>query len=381
MDKNASSSKTLTNAELSIMLQDLARSIIEMKDGAQPTTQAVQSQTAAKESCPQDYVSGSDGASSTIPYNGSDRAPITVNSNRGKEKKRKVQVQNPPEKRSRLDDPELSLPEESDMDNDLKDLIGSPEKSVESLGESDDNFDDLYETLSKDVEDDELGPPISDKMAKVFNKIWKAPVKKERYLEKLKKYPLPSNIPLRVKKCNPELWKHRLSARSKTNDLKMQKIQLALHKTNAAMVDNLEHLQQSLSSFDKNVPKKDVRQLVEHSIVRLTDATKILAGASSYTDEVRRDFMSNTLPQDIKTCINTLDIDHDSDLLFGSNFTKRITDWKTSMKTMDRNWSDPMKKLKNFNRSFRDQRGWPQRGNFQKRRGSYKKTQQTAKKN
>jgi len=61
----------------------------------------------------------------------------------------------------------------------------------------------------------------------------------------------------------------------KTNDMKLQKIQLALHKTNVAMVDNLEHLQQSLASFDKKVPKKDVRQLLGHSIVRLMDATKI----------------------------------------------------------------------------------------------------------
>jgi len=107
-------------------------------------------------------------------------------SDRGKGKKRKVQVQQPTRKRSRLSDLDYSLPEESDMDNDLRTLIGSPEKFVESQGESDDYFDELFDNLSKDVEDEELGPPISDKMAKVFNKIWKAPVKKEKYLEKLK---------------------------------------------------------------------------------------------------------------------------------------------------------------------------------------------------
>jgi len=140
------------------------------------------------------------------------------------------------------------------MDRDLRDLIGSPEKTAETGQVSDsDNFDNLFESLSKDVEEEELGPPVSDKMAKVFKRIWKAPMKKEKYLEKLKKYPLPQNVPLKVKRCNPELWKQRLNARSKTNDLKLQKIQLTLHKSNAAILDNLEHMQISTKMFPKKM--------------------------------------------------------------------------------------------------------------------------------
>jgi len=60
---------------------------------------------------------------------------------------------------------------------------------------------------------------------------------------------------------NPELWKHRRNARSKTNYLKLQKIQMALHKSNAGMLDNLQYMQKVLSNFDKNVPKKDVQQV------------------------------------------------------------------------------------------------------------------------
>jgi len=66
-----------------------------------------------------------------------------------------------------------------------------------------------------------------------------------------------------------------------------------------------------------------------------------------------------------KTCINTLEIDH---VLFSSNFTKRITDWKASMKTMDKNWSIPLTiRSKNMSCSLRDQRGWDNNNNNRKK--------------
>jgi len=105
---------------------------LNKKQWAQPTSQAVQSQTAATILCPQDDKYQADSSEeSTVPYVGSDR----ILTDRGKGKKRKIQVkgkQRMTKKKSRLDDPDISLPEESDKDRDLRDLIGSPEKTAET---------------------------------------------------------------------------------------------------------------------------------------------------------------------------------------------------------------------------------------------------------
>ena len=67
---------------------------------------------------------------------------------------------------------------------------------------------------------------------------------------------------------------------------------------------------------------------METSIKNSLDAVTLLATASSYTDEVRRDSIADKLPSDIKNCINSTEPNHASDKLFGDQLTKKVSEWK-----------------------------------------------------
>jgi len=108
-----------------------------------------------------------------------------------------------------------------------------------SLGE----FEEVLKQLSDEVNDTEdKGPPVIEKLGKCMSDIWAKPLSKERYMEKLKAYKIPQNVNLNLKRCNPEIWNNTLSARQKTFDLKLQKIQNAVMKTNACTVSSVNDL-------------------------------------------------------------------------------------------------------------------------------------------
>jgi len=62
---------------------------------------------------------------------------------------------------------------------------------------------------------------------------------KDKYLEKLKKHKVPQNVILALKRYSPKIWNNTLNAKQKTFDLKLQKIQNALVKSNACLVSCL----------------------------------------------------------------------------------------------------------------------------------------------
>jgi len=45
--------------------------------------------------------------------------------------------------------------------------------------------------------------------------IWKKPIPKEKYMERLKNYKIPNNVEPNVQKCKPEVWSHMLSTKLK----------------------------------------------------------------------------------------------------------------------------------------------------------------------
>jgi len=165
-----------------------------------------------------------------------------------KKRKKEIDLNTPStsgkSKKSKLVDPELSLPEESDMDENVRKLLllgpgsdkGGDASSESSEGEddNDDTVNDMLLALSNEVdENEEKGPPVRENLAKCFNDIWCKPLSREKHSERLKRQKIPANLKLRVKKCNSEIWKNMISASVKTKDLKLQKIQTAITKTSA----------------------------------------------------------------------------------------------------------------------------------------------------
>ena len=51
------------------------------------------------------------------------------------------------------------------------------------------------------------------------------PVNREKLVQKLEKHPRPENLnSLKIKKCNPKIWKEMLQSKTRSKDLKTQKM-------------------------------------------------------------------------------------------------------------------------------------------------------------
>ena len=51
------------------------------------------------------------------------------------------------------------------------------------------------------------------------------PVSSEKLVQKLEKHPRPENLnSLKIKKCNPKIWKEMLQSKTRSKDLKTQKM-------------------------------------------------------------------------------------------------------------------------------------------------------------
>ena len=199
-------------------------------------------------------------SSSTVPYN--------VNEIKDNISKKRRVVHGPctQSKKPKIVDPELSLPEESDMDNNIRDLLHNPNDSDEStLKDDNEDIDDMLQALSNEVEGlDEKGPPVRENLAKCFNNIWNKPLTKEKYVEKLKKQKMPTNLNLNIKRCNSEIWKNMVSTGAKTKDLKLQKIQTAVSKTSAGLISNANELMALGERKDKFISKKELKTIIEN---------------------------------------------------------------------------------------------------------------------
>ena len=123
---------------------------------------------------------------------------------------------------------------------------------------------------------------------------------------------------------------------AKTKDLKFQKIQTAISKTSAGLISNDNELMKLGESKEKFISKKEMKTVIEKNVKATLEAMTILAGANSFTNEVRRDFMTATFSTSMRNCCQFLEVEHDSENLFGKNFTKKLSEWKTSMCSMEK---------------------------------------------
>ena len=71
---------------------------------------------------------------------------------------------------------------------------------------------------------EKTGPSIGKKLASItmFN-----PVNWEKLVQKLEKHPRPENLnSLKIKKCNPKIWKEMLQLKTRSKDLKTKDVGL-----------------------------------------------------------------------------------------------------------------------------------------------------------
>jgi len=263
----------------------------------------------------------------------------------------------------------LSLEEDyseiSDIEEQINGLTSQMNKHIDGTkgaSNDEDDLDDILNNLHSEInKDEEKGSPIKESLAKCVSEIWKKPLSKEKYMNRLKKYKIPNNVELNVQKCNPEVWTHMLSAKQKSTDLRLQKIQNALVKTTASVIGSVSEL---MSIDTANNDKKELANKLQASVKKAMDATTLLSGVHTYTNKVRKEFISNS-----SSSLRGIACNEESTkgkFLFGENVTKQIADYKNSIKTIQPSTS------KNFSSSSKYPKG---------RKNGYKQHQQTQKSN
>jgi len=182
----------------------------------------------------------------------------------------------------------------------------------------------------------------------------------DKYIEKLEKQKTPENVNIDIKKCNPEIWKYLLTARQKSQDLKIQKIQQAMTKTMSCLIrtaaDMMDFVEEHKDA--KTIPKVEVAKTLSSSMKKNMDAAAIMSGAYNFTNGLRREQMINSCH-----CLKPLNMEAqppDGDLLFGEDVIKRLAENKSSLAKFIKNkhWKNDSgyrrPETKNFNRSYKN---------------------------
>ena len=111
----------------------------------------------------------------------------------------------------------------------LVDTTNNPKVNFTNNDESDpegsDEDDFIKDIASNFGAVEKPGSPIGKKLASIINIVMFNPVKREKLVQNLEKHSKPENLnSLKIKKCSPEIWSVMLQSKTRSKDLKTQKM-------------------------------------------------------------------------------------------------------------------------------------------------------------
>ena len=125
----------------------------------------------------------------------------------------------------------MSLYGGSDLDDQIDRPVDTPHNANAKGGRINEEGEDSDDDLIKDIENDfnsveQTGELTGSNLAKIINNVIRSSINKEKLVKKLESYPRPHNLDsLKVKKCNTEIWSEMLQSKTRSKDLKTQKLQ------------------------------------------------------------------------------------------------------------------------------------------------------------
>ena len=138
---------------------------------------------------------------------------------------------------------ELSLYGGSDLDEQIDRLVDTTNGQVNFANHNDESEpeesdeDDLIKDIANDFSAvEKTGPPIGKNLANMINNVMFNSVNRKKLVQKLEKHPRLENLySIQMKKCNPEIWSEMLQSKTRSKDLKTQKMQGCILKTAGAI--------------------------------------------------------------------------------------------------------------------------------------------------
>ena len=171
----------------------------------------------------------------------------------------------------------------------------SPEGDQSAQLEPDNSNDSLLLDIAQDFsEQEDTGPPISQKLADIINKRWSEKLGEHKLHEKRDKYPRPTNCERAiVTRVNPEICA-RIDHYAKQLDLRASSIQTNLVKVGAILAQSTDKL---LSLEQTEVTNSEIKALITLN----TDAIALLGHASCDLTQRRRETLKPHLNKEYAT--------------------------------------------------------------------------------
>ena len=152
------------------------------------------------------------------------------------------------------------------------------------------------------------------------------PVNRKKLVQKLEKHPKPENLnSLKIKKCNPEICSEMLQSKTRSKDLKTQKMQSCVLKALGA----ISKVTNALLDL-KNSNNLNTTTLYKKLSTMVHDCSNSLALLS----QVNTDLEQNRRDQ-IAYCLDNLkNVPADSEFLFGDDLPKSIRNLTANKKAL-----------------------------------------------
>ena len=236
--------------------------------------------------------------------------------------------------------------------------------------------DDLINDIASDFSAvEKTDPPIGKKLASIINNVMFNPVNKEKLVQKLGKHHRPENLnSLKIKKCNPEIWSEMLQSKTRSKDLKTQKMQSCILKAVGAISKVTNALLDLKNS--KNLNIATLNKKLSTMVHDCTDSLALLSQVNTDLEQNKHDHIAYCLDNQYHTLRKN--VPADSEFLFGDDLAKRIMNVTTNKKL----FSSSKTSFQSYNPSFKSSKNlcqFPQNlGNhnqngYQNRTGQYQK--------
>ncbi|CAB3992944.1 Hypothetical predicted protein [Paramuricea clavata] len=211
-------------------------------------------------------------------------------------------------KRARLED---------EQNDDVAVLLGESQPQGQGENSGNDNekeFGAILDSVVQELDEEQLGPDVSEKLAEVINKTLRSKLSEEKLKEKQNAYPRPQNCEsLETTRVNPEIWAQ-LQSSTTSRDIRLQKVQSFLLKGLLPLVQLLENCRQS-----------DDRSTDKGKIIKLAlDSVSLVAQANVELNSRRRALIKPDLNEKFQQiCGDHVPI---TTLLFGDDVAKTLQD-------------------------------------------------------
>ena len=241
--------------------------------------------------------------------------------------KSKTHVRDTGENSQPPEEDELSLCGLSDLDDQIDRLVDTPHISNGKGGRINEEGEDSDEDdLVKDIENDfnsveQSGEPIGSNLTKIINNVIRAPMNKEKLVKKLERHSRPGNLDsLKVKKCSTEIWSEILQSKTRSKDLKTQKLQGCKLKA-VGVISKVTDTLINLKS-NKNLSLNNLRNSIGLMVHDCTYSLALLSHMNSSLEQTCRYNIAYCLDNQYHALRKN--VPSESDFLSGDHLPKRI---------------------------------------------------------